>query len=354
VQPSASVMDYPAINIAPVGLAQGKFFPDAIGPYDIWAIQFGYDDRLKDPSRLAAHLGRSTEANLRLGNDADLVSSPDRGIDPRVNTFDLSDDPIGYGEQQIKLVWQTLPEISARLARAGDTYEENVGAFRLLLSLIERSGVSAARHIGGIYVERTVAGQTPSQRLPHMPVPEREQRRAMALLGTHLFAPDAFVFSPEVLGSLQRYRRGFDLGLGLTRQDVTIHALVRSLQANVLTNLLHDRTLRRISDTGLYGNNYSVYLMLRDLTNAVFAADLAGEVNSFRRNLQVEYMRQVSTQWRSGRLDAQSEAGLLSTLERVKGQMQTASRVGSLATQAHRRYILRLVDEALDLPLKAG
>ena len=35
-----SVMDYTPINLAAKGSTQGKYFADAPGSYDIWAIQF--------------------------------------------------------------------------------------------------------------------------------------------------------------------------------------------------------------------------------------------------------------------------------------------------------------------------
>ena len=39
---TASVMEYPAINLAPLGYAQGDYYDVVPGPYDKWAIKFGY------------------------------------------------------------------------------------------------------------------------------------------------------------------------------------------------------------------------------------------------------------------------------------------------------------------------
>ena len=39
---TASVMEYPAINIAPLGVEQGDYYDTIPGPYDIWAIKYGY------------------------------------------------------------------------------------------------------------------------------------------------------------------------------------------------------------------------------------------------------------------------------------------------------------------------
>ncbi len=45
----ASVMDYPAANIANDKAKQGDYFTTRPGPYDLWAIEFGYTPSLSDP-----------------------------------------------------------------------------------------------------------------------------------------------------------------------------------------------------------------------------------------------------------------------------------------------------------------
>jgi hypothetical protein len=37
----ASVMDYNPVNIMPDGEQQGDYYPQTIGPYDYWAIEYG-------------------------------------------------------------------------------------------------------------------------------------------------------------------------------------------------------------------------------------------------------------------------------------------------------------------------
>ena len=39
---ASTVMEYPAINFAPEGKEQGLYFDTKPGPYDLWAIEFGY------------------------------------------------------------------------------------------------------------------------------------------------------------------------------------------------------------------------------------------------------------------------------------------------------------------------
>ena len=58
-------------------------------------------------------------------------------------------------------------------------------------------------------------------------------------------------------------------------------------------HILSAWTLSRITDTQLYGNDYNVYEVIDDLTEAVFLEDMNSEVSSIRRNLQTSYVRRL-------------------------------------------------------------
>ena len=45
-----SVMDYEIVNLAKKGQQQGDYFSSRPGPYDYWAIQYGYTPSLADPA----------------------------------------------------------------------------------------------------------------------------------------------------------------------------------------------------------------------------------------------------------------------------------------------------------------
>jgi hypothetical protein len=83
-----------------------------------------------------------------------------------------------------------------------------------------------------------------------------------------------------------------------------------------MAHLLNATMLRRLTDTKLYGNKYSVLEMMNDLTKACFAAD-ASNPNSFRQNLQNAYVENIIALFKSGRYDAVSQAAALSQLKQV-------------------------------------
>src|SRR5690606_2837269 len=93
-----SVMDHPAINLSLDRSRQGHNYTTKAGPYDIWAIEYGYTPFTagEEDAALKKILSRSTDPRLAFGNDADDMRSPGGGIDPRVMVNDMSNDMIAY------------------------------------------------------------------------------------------------------------------------------------------------------------------------------------------------------------------------------------------------------------------
>ncbi|AXJ02542.1 protein of unknown function (DUF5117) [Cyclonatronum proteinivorum] len=347
---SGSVMDYPAINVAHDRSQQGQFYTTTTGPYDIWAIEYGYSRGLDDPeaeeARLNAILERSTEPELIFGNDADDMRSPGKAIDPRIMIGAMSNDPIAYSETRVQLVHDMLDNLLDRYSVENESYQALFNAFMSSMGQINTAMGVTARFIGGVYIDRGFVGQ-PGAGEPYTPVSRADQKRAMELLGSRLFAPDAFYESHEVYNHLMRQRRGFSNPFA--GEDPRIHDLVLNMQRNTLAHIMHPNTTRRITDTRLYGNEYSLVEMMDDLTNAIFQADLRTNVNTFRQNLQVLYVTNLAAALANERnqYDNFTQTAALHSLQRIKTMMNNRSR-GNAETRAHTAHILRIVDDALE------
>jgi hypothetical protein len=346
---SGSVMDYEAVNVAPPGKTQTPFYQNRPGLYDLWAIEFGYAPSLVDAAaekaRLRALLARSTEPELAYGNDADDMRRPGRGIDPHINIYDHSGDAVGYAEQRLQLVRDIQADLLAEYQ--GETYQALYNSFAVLMNQLSRSGGVVSRYVGGVHINRAAPGAAAAP--PYQPVAARQQQRAMQVLAKYIFAPDALGGSESVYQHLQRQRRGFDFSA--EPEDPKLHAMMLSVQKRILDHLLHPRTLQRVSDSRLYGNDYELTQMLNDLTGAIFEADKRGTVNSIRQNLQVEYLKRLVSIWRgnkSSKVPHLARSAVLAQLEKLARQLGGKRRADA-ATKAHRRHLQFLVDRALSV-----
>jgi hypothetical protein len=174
-----------------------------------------------------------------------------------------------------------------------------------------------------------------------------KQQRALDLLDQYLFAPDAFEIVPdELYRHLQPQRRGFNF-FGES-EDPKIHARVLGIQESVLAHLLHPNVLERMTDTRLYGNEYTLATYMEDLTNDVFAADADGNVNTFRQNLQVAYVESLATvvgEDGDAQYDNLAQSAALQSLQQIE-EMIADKRGVNAETRAHTDHVLHLIESA--------
>ncbi len=340
---STSVMEYPSINITKDRSKQGHYYDNAVGPYDEWAIQFGYTP-FKSEQEKVDLLNKSTQHELVFGNDADDMRSNGKGIDPRVNIYDLSSDPITYAIGRIELVNTTMESIKDKMVSDGESYEELKRAYRTLSGQSRISGNIISRYIGGVYVDRAMAGQEGATQ-PYTPVSLEDQKRAMDALSKYIFASNAFEAPAGLYNYLASQRRGFNFFKG--PEDPKIHSQVLAAQKGVLGQLLHTNTLQRITDSELYGNEYPLATFMTDLNNAIFKADIYGNVNSFRQNLQIEYTNMLIDMLTGKKKGSYTNASKSMALYNLKKIRIMAAPSGNISSKAHKQHLRTLIDNAL-------
>jgi hypothetical protein len=340
-----SVMDYPAVNVAPPNVDQGQYYTTRPGPYDVWAVEYGYTPDASE-QELDEILSRSTDPDLAFGNDADDMRAPGKAIDPEVMVGDMSNEALDYAEGRMTLVEDLMADLLEKYEDPGQSYEELRNAFLSITGQHAQMAAVASRYVGGVYVDRALIGQEGATE-PYRPVSLEKQQRALDLLDQYLFAPDAFEIIPnELYRHLQPQRRGFNF-FGES-EDPKIHARVLGIQEYVLAHLLHPNVLERMTDTRLYGNEYSLATYMEDLTNDVFAADADGNVNTFRQNLQVAYVESLATvvgEDGDAQYDNVAQSAALQSLQQIE-EMIADKRGVNAETRAHTDHVLHLIESA--------
>ena len=345
-----SVMDYPAVNVALDRGRQGDYYTTKAGPYDIWAIEFGYTpfSTEEEWAGLKKILNRSTEPGNTFGNDADdMRSAGGGGIDPRVMINDMTNDMVAYAEERFALVNSLVGKLKSKYSKPGRSYAELRARWGSLMGQRFGMAQSVSRYIGGVMVDRSFVGQETNTK-PFTPVSAAYQKKAMAFLAKYVFAPDAFKGDAVLFPYLQLQRRGFNFfGAG---EDIKPQTSVLALQVSVFAHLLSANTMARINNSTLYGNTYTSADMMNELTNAVFGADLKTNVNLYRLNLQTEYVKGLAAiiSAPASPYDNASKAAMLNTLKKIKGLLATAVSTDE-QTKAHRANLVFLIDKALSV-----
>ena len=113
----------------------------------------------------------------------------------------------------------------------------------------------------------------------------------------------------------------------------------------MFNHILHSNVLQRISDTGMYGNEYSLTDMFNDLTNGIFD----GNLTTLSQNLQVEYINRlidIAGLKSSSSYDHLSQAAAVGQLRSIRDK--SAPRRASDEARNHYDYLHLLIDRAFE------
>lgn len=277
---TGSVMDYTPVNLAAPGQRQADYFPNHLGPYDYWVIDYGYrrfatKSSASELPYLAKIAARSTEPGLAYGNDED---ADDRfALDPRIQRFDLSSDPLRFDADQFIVNEKIAKNLNRHYA--GDT-RSYVDLRQSLITVLNNEIVAsdlAAHYVGGIYTSRSHRGQAGAQP-PFRSISRAEERRAFDLLARYVFSSKAFVYSPQLLNELSPNRYGFHWNSsGVGRADFPMREIIGLIQDNAIGVMFSPSNLSRISDQQVKVAHQGDTMTLADLftwTNDALFDDL--------------------------------------------------------------------------------
>jgi hypothetical protein len=304
----ASVMDYAPANVVPQGWTQGDFYSQTIGPYDNWAIEYGYKPfgggTAGEVGELKKIAARSGEPNLAYATDEDTRTLDP---DPDTNRFDMGSDALEYAKTRAEMVKQLMPGLVERMTKEGEDYTQARRAFNILLSQHGQSMYFASRYIGGLSVNRSHKGDKDAKP-PVTIVDAAKQREALNLLIEQVFSEKPYQFPPEIYQFLATSNWSHWGVMSTPRKDFPVHDVVNQWQSRILNQLLSPNTLTRIHDAELKvsadADAFTTAELIEKVTKAVFSevdAVKEGEftnrkpaINSLRRNLQRTYLSQIS------------------------------------------------------------
>jgi hypothetical protein len=337
---SSSVMDYHALNVAPLGIQQGQYADIKPGKYDILAIKFGYTPKLSKED-LNNMLKKYSSNEYLFGNDGDDMRSPGKGIDPRINTGDMTNDPVGYARDRIILSQNLIPKLYDTLKTKSDSWESIYQGYRILLRQIHSSAEIISRQVGGVHINRGYMSDKDED--PYEVVPYKIQKESIKILSDYYFDSEKFILPPHIASKMQRERRSFDF-FGKT-EDPKFHNMILKGQKKVLKHFTNSRVLKRLTDSSLYGNKYLPSDLFADLTSSIFNESKSRNLNGIDQNLQAYYLKRLIMIFKSGSFDSPSISASLASLEKIKAYTFSASY--DEATENHKKLIRLRIENLL-------
>ncbi|HEY9848760.1 MAG TPA: zinc-dependent metalloprotease [Leptolyngbyaceae cyanobacterium] len=367
----SSVMDYLPVNLAAPGMTQGDYFPGVVGPYDEWAIIYGYQPDLSEKieeivvddksakSFVQQIAFASPQPELGYATDEDVWD-----INPDANLWDLSSDVLLYSQWQMdnaRLMWERLEK---RQPLPGESFSSTRGLFNKILSYYFLNANLITKYVGGQSFRRDRVFDDRSWAF--VPVTVEKQRQALATLQSYIFAEDALIFSPQLLNQLAPSRwQHWGNPVPVSRLDYPIHERILLLQSTILRSLLSCDRLERLRDIELKtlpGEALTIPELFDTLQNSIWT-EVFGEgkltpISSVRRSLQREHLSillsmvlRTSDVPEDGRMLAWYE---LRQLEKVlHSSLQKHGANLDLYTKAHLEESCDRIAKALNAPLRS-
>lgn len=293
----SSVMDYPTPNIPPEDIEPGHFYNPGVGSYDRWAISYGYNrsaEKAKDIARQGAKSGHA------YGTDED-AGGPG-AIDPTINVFDLSADPIAWGKQRADLIRNMLPELPEIALSDNEAYYKVTDLFQMALGQYAQAVATGIKYVGGQYQYRDHVGD-PEGRAPFVAVDQAKQREALNFIINYVLKEQAMFISPELYQKFgaDRWSHWGNNNTYGGRIDYPLHQTVLNIQTGFLDQLISPYRLSKIRDAeAKFGADKVLGIpeLMNNIQTAVWEEVLKApgkNISSNRRDLQRAHLDRMVT-----------------------------------------------------------
>ncbi len=355
---AGSVMDYIGTNFnVDKDNVQGDYCMVGIGPYDMWAIEYGYT--FEDPAKVLAKVGEKGHAYL---TDEDTG-----GPDPLARRYDFTANPLDYAKAEMELVRQLRGAILEKYVKDGDSWERARKGYMKTLGKQRKAIDMMAPWIGGTHVNRVKKGDAGTGD-PLVPVDVKAQREALAFIVENAFRDEAFGLTPDLVNKMTVEKWMDNPRSMMGGSTFPVNDQIAGTQSMALTMILNPSTLGRIYDNEMRiaadADALTLPEVMNMLSDEIFSEISPSKLGSsnerkpmistFRRNLQADYAdRLVATATGKAGLPRVARQLAAEELRELRSQLDAtlakanASNIDDYS-KAHLADLKARVDAALD------
>lgn len=338
-----SIMDYARVNYVAQPGDQGVRYIRKMGPYDIYAINWGY-----------RYLpGMSPEEEKKILDQWILEKEGDPvyefgggydGVDPQSQRESLGDDQVKASEYGLANLKKVVPNLVEWTAREGEGYDDLEEIYSELTNIWRGYIGHVIANVGGVYQTNKTSDQ---EGVIYSPVPREKQEKAVDFLNTHAFTTPHWLLEQELLDRIE--------STGAIER-------VQNLQTRSLNNLLAQERLKRmVSNEQVRGKEaYTALEMMDDLRKGIFRELYSGQISdAYRRNLQRTYIDTASGYIQQLKFNGRDEILKSDIIALMRGEMETLkkeimqnrNRVSDQLTRYHWNDLVARIEAGLKVEL---
>jgi hypothetical protein len=331
---ATTIMDYTRYNYVAQPEDKGVRWVRMLGPYDIYAINWGY--------RLVPN-AKSAEAELPTlrrwitdkKGDPKFLFGARNSYDPSSQTEAVGDDPVKASTYALKNLKRVAPKLAEWTATSGEGYTDLGELYGELLGVWSRFSGHVTANVGGVY---ELLQTTDDKGFTYTPLDRKEQEASVAFLNENVFTTPDWLLQENIVRNI-----GPD----------GVMPRIRSLQERQLSGLLRsDRLARLIEQEAMNGSDaYALTDMLEDLRTGLWS-ELSGAktIDGFRRNLQRSHVAKLGALLEED-MKKRTDVGAAARAElRMvrKAANDASSSYKAGIVRYHLEDVVALIDEMLD------
>jgi len=274
-----SIMDYARFNYVAQPGDEGVALMPGIGPYDTYAIEWGYrpilDTSAKDEKPILNSwiLEKADNPIYRFGHQ-----QAGGVVDPSSQTEDLGDDAIKASRYGIQNLQRILPNLEKWTTKEGENYDEMNTMYGQVLSQFNRYMNHVIANIGGVYEDYKTAEQ---EGVVYTHVLKSHQENALKFVNEELFSTPEWMIDKNIYAKIMFSGAVEKIG---------------NIQTRCLNTILDSgRMARMIENQTMNGPEaYSLISLFSDLRKGIWSELYSGKaIDTYKRNLQRAYVNRL-------------------------------------------------------------
>jgi hypothetical protein len=274
-----SIMDYARFNYVAQPEDKGAGLHPKIGPYDDWAIIYGYRPIPEASSTEEERLILNKWIKERANNPYYRYGQQSRNpADPTSQTEDVGSNPIeasDLGLANLKRILPNLPEWSAQEGMPFDDLEE---LYSNVIGQLGRYARHVGTNVGGMYEYRKTSDE---EGAVFTPVERERQAAAVNWLNANIFTTPKWLLDQTILSRIESNSAVDRIG---------------SLQQQSINRVFDISRLKRMMEMeARYPDSYTLLNLLDDTRKGGVFTDIYRNQSSdiFQRNLQRTYLEKL-------------------------------------------------------------
>ena len=315
---ATTIMDYARYNYVAQPGDENIRFVRQLGPYDDYAIEWGYRYYGRSPKEEQSLLKAIVDAKSL----DPMYMFGGRGIDPNSQTENIGDDPIkasSYGLSNLKIVAKNLMDWTLS---PNDNYEDLAELYGEMLGVYRRYIYHVHSIIGGVNETRHNTNQ--SKAVTYQNVERTKQLAALDFLKIHLWQTQNWLIDKQIISEIKG-----EGGL----------ISLQNLQRSALNRLLSVKRLNRMlsANASLVGQGMDAAELLNHLYTDLITT--SKNLDLSQKSLQLHFTTQLKVLLEEDKLNPSVKAEIKGMLHKIEKFAKKKSKTANQSSKNHFIYL---------------